>query len=76
LLAYGGMVPLALEALDVLAKQEKLNLALAAPTQLSPMPVSAFKSIVGEASEADTTTFITLEERPLPGAGGRGDRHD
>ena len=70
ILCYGGMVPLALEAIAALDRREELRLALAVPTQLSPTPVAALEEIVVAIAEAGASKVLTVEESCVAGGWG------
>jgi pyruvate/2-oxoglutarate/acetoin dehydrogenase E1 component len=67
ILCYGGTVPLALEAADVLREREQLNLGLVVVAQLSPTPASHLDTILRDTAPS---TIVTIEETPADGGWG------
>jgi pyruvate/2-oxoglutarate/acetoin dehydrogenase E1 component len=65
MLCYGGTVPLAVEAAQVLREREHLNLGLAVVAQVSPTPASHLDAILRQA----TPTVVATIEEALPEGG-------
>jgi pyruvate/2-oxoglutarate/acetoin dehydrogenase E1 component len=67
LICYGGLAPLALEALAHLRDREHLHFGLVIPSQLSPMPTSHLDAML---REHDPAAIVTVEEAPPAGGWG------
>ena len=67
LLCYGGMVPLALRAADVLHEREQVHVELVVISQLSPTPASHLEAILADAAPS---VVVTVEEAPAEGGWG------
>jgi len=67
IVCYGGMVPLAITAANVLREREQLNVGLVIVAQLSPMPLPHLDTVLRDAAPSG---IVTIEEAPAEGGWG------